>query len=179
MSLSFSLRVLLAFFSWSIEFINDVGLREAGVDGGGLFKEFIDVVCASAFDPRTGLWKETSDHLLYPNRSSGLIDPRHLQHFKFCGQLLGKAMYEGKLVETRFSPFFLNTILGNSSGFDDLDSLDPELSSQLLWLKHYTGDASELMLDFTTTHSEMGGVDVVPLCSNGQSIPLADDNKRR
>ena len=35
-----------------IEFINELGLNEAGIDGGGLIKEFMNSLCKRAFDPQ-------------------------------------------------------------------------------------------------------------------------------
>ncbi len=39
----------------------------------------------------------------------------HLQYFEFLGQLLGKALYEGILVEPRFAGFFLRMLLGRAN----------------------------------------------------------------
>jgi ubiquitin-protein ligase E3 C len=41
---------------------------------------------------------------------------------------MGKAMYEGILIEPRFASFFLNKLLGNYNYIDDLPSLDPEVT---------------------------------------------------
>jgi hypothetical protein len=45
-----------------VEFIG-----EAGIDGGGLFKEFIDSFLKAAFNPSLGLFCPTSEQLLVPN----------------------------------------------------------------------------------------------------------------
>ena len=45
-----------------VEFIG-----EAGIDGGGLFKEFVDSFLKAAFDPNLGLFCPTSAQLLVPN----------------------------------------------------------------------------------------------------------------
>lgn len=50
-----------------------------------------------------------------------------LQHYEFLGRVLGKAVYEGILVEPLFAPFFLNKLLGKYNYVDDLRSLDPEV----------------------------------------------------
>lgn len=39
-----------------VEFVNAEGQMEAGIDGGGLFKELLDTVCKEAFDPEHGFW---------------------------------------------------------------------------------------------------------------------------
>ena len=50
-----------------IEFIG-----EAGIDGGGLFKEFMDSLTRATFDPAFALFLPTSKQLLTPNPSSSL-----------------------------------------------------------------------------------------------------------
>lgn len=39
-----------------VQFINAVGLEEAGVDGGGVFREFLSELIKTAFDPHRGLF---------------------------------------------------------------------------------------------------------------------------
>ena len=52
-----------------VKFINEHGAEEAGVDGGGLFKDFLSATVEEAFDPKEGnfLFCETPDRTLYPN----------------------------------------------------------------------------------------------------------------
>jgi ubiquitin-protein ligase E3 C len=39
-----------------IQFTNALGVAEAGVDGGGLFKDFLDDLVKEAFSPERGLF---------------------------------------------------------------------------------------------------------------------------
>ncbi|KAJ0092761.1 hypothetical protein Patl1_24814 [Pistacia atlantica] len=91
-----------------VTFVNELGVEEAGIDGGGIFKDFMENITRAAFDVQYGLFKvslllcvfptkqthpflyETADHLLYPNPGSGMIHEQHLQFFHFLGTLLGK-----------------------------------------------------------------------------------------
>jgi ubiquitin-protein ligase E3 B len=36
----------------NVSFVNELGLAEAGLDYGGLFKEFLTDLAKAAFDPR-------------------------------------------------------------------------------------------------------------------------------
>ena len=63
------------------------------IEGGGLFKEFVDAFAKAAFDPMFGLFIPTSSQLLSPNPASHIV-PNHLQYFNFIGKMLGKALYE-------------------------------------------------------------------------------------
>ena len=73
-----------------VSYVNEVGAEEAGVDGGGLFKDFVENMSKAAFDVQYGLFRETSGRQLYPNPSSQLLLPNHLDYFRFVGQMLGK-----------------------------------------------------------------------------------------
>ncbi|KAF6175465.1 hypothetical protein GIB67_021955 [Kingdonia uniflora] len=81
------------------------------------------------------LVKETSDHLLYPNPASGLVHEQHLQFFHFLGIVLGKAMFEGVLVDIPFATFFSSKLKQKYNYLNDLPSLDPELYRHLIFLK--------------------------------------------
>jgi ubiquitin-protein ligase E3 C len=69
-----------------------VGHQEAGIDLGGLFKDFWTELSAAAFDPARGLFSATKEGLLYPNPQSAALHGQrdHLQLFTFVGQVLGK-----------------------------------------------------------------------------------------
>jgi hypothetical protein len=73
-----------------VSFINAVGLDEAGVDGGGLFREFMNELLKSSFNPIRGLFKLTSDGYLYPNPNVAFIDENFGPHYYFLGRMLGK-----------------------------------------------------------------------------------------
>ena len=77
-----------------IRFIDQYGLEEAGIDGGGLFKEFMECLVKEGFDPNAGLFKATSDNRLYPNPAAQTLVPNALAYLQFLGRMLGKAMYE-------------------------------------------------------------------------------------
>ena len=73
-----------------VSFVDQFGLDEAGIDGGGLFKEFMTSLCKRAFDPEYGIFKQTETGLLYPNPNSSLIAGNHLEHFAFLGEFSEK-----------------------------------------------------------------------------------------
>ena len=93
-------------------FVSKHGYEEAGVDGGGLFKDFLTDICKIAFDIDLGLFQRTFEQLIYPNPNLYATEPQQLAYFEFLGRLLGKALQEGILIEASFAPFFLNKWLG-------------------------------------------------------------------
>lgn len=114
-----------------ISFVDKWGQLEAGIDGGGVTKEFLTSVTQEAFNPAESasvrMFLENEHHLLYPNPSAlvekeeelkmaGLKEgsPRYktelvefLRHYEFLGRIVGKCLYEGILVDVNFAGFFL------------------------------------------------------------------------
>lgn len=40
-----------------VSFVNELGVEEAGIDGGGIFKDFMENITRAAFDVQYGLFK--------------------------------------------------------------------------------------------------------------------------
>lgn len=159
-----------------ITFVNEFGVEEAGIDGGGIFKDFMENVTRAAFDVQYGLFKETSDHLLYPNPGSGMIHEQHLQFFHFLGTVLAKAMFEGILVDIPFATFFLSKLKQKYNYLNDLPSLDPELYRHLIFLKHFQGDISGLELYFVIVNNEYGEQTEEELLPGGRNMRVTNEN---
>lgn len=172
-----------------VTFVSDLGTEEAGIDGGGVFKEFMDALTKRAFDPQYALFRVTPDHLLYPNPLSELtLGPDHLQHFAFLGRVLAKALYECILVEPQFALFFLQRLGGKLNETDDLYSRDPELYRHLMSLKRLArgggggegGDVRDLALNFeVVTEDEdhlLQEASVVELVPGGKHVAVTNEN---
>ncbi|KAF2130444.1 HECT-domain-containing protein [Dothidotthia symphoricarpi CBS 119687] len=112
-----------------ITFMDQFDAPEAGIDGGGVTKEFLTSVTNRAFMPSDDIdmFVENDQHLLYPNpaaveelkeelRQEGFPENSadfrsqvsiQLQRYEFLGRIIGKCLYEGILVDVSFAPFFL------------------------------------------------------------------------
>jgi len=148
-----------------------------GIDGGGVFKEFFTDLSKEVFDSDRGLWLVNKKNELYPNHGSYATRPHSLNWYRFIGRILGKALYDGILVDVAFAGFFLAKWLGRQSFLDDLASLDPDLYQGLIFLKHYHGNPEELSLNFTIVDEEFGATRTVDLKPNGSNIPVTRDNR--
>lgn len=73
------------------------GIPEAGIDGGGLFKDFMENLVKEAFDPQLGLFIATSDNRLFPNPNAGVAMDDALPALEFLGKVVGLMMYEVQL----------------------------------------------------------------------------------
>ncbi|CAI5706060.1 unnamed protein product [Peronospora effusa] len=165
-----------------VTFFNEQGLEEAGVDGGGVFKEYMDSLTKMVFSPEYGFFLETDEHLLYPNPGARyVVDTRKeaLDRYRFLGRVLAKAVFENILVEPQFAAFFLNKLLGKFNYIDDLHSLDPELYTSLMRLKHYDGNVEDLALTFSVSEMEFGEVVSRNLVPEGANIPVTNENRIR
>lgn len=130
-----------------ISFIDKFGTPEAGIDGGGVTKEFLTSVTNEALDPKgqVAMFVENAQHFIYPNPSiwqetvEGLrqrgvkegTEPWNselrdfLRRYEFLGRVIGKCLYEGILIDVNFAGFFLlkwaltggSTVATNESGY--------------------------------------------------------------
>ncbi|GAA6025858.1 hypothetical protein JCM10207_003234 [Rhodosporidiobolus poonsookiae] len=162
-----------------IVFIDEHGMEEAGIDGGGLQKELMTALWKEVFDTNRGLWLATTTaQELYPNPHAYAKESTQLSWYQFIGRILGKALYQGILVNVRFADFFLAKWLGRQSYLDDLASLDPELYRGLIKLKTYPGNVEEdLSLNFTITEEDFGISRTIDLIPGGSDIPVTNDNR--
>ncbi|XP_038415764.1 ubiquitin-protein ligase E3C isoform X2 [Canis lupus familiaris] len=163
-----------------VHLLNAHGLDEAGIDGGGIFREFLNELLKSGFNPNQGFFKTTNEGLLYPSPAAQmLVGDSFARHYYFLGRMLGKALYENMLVELPFAGFFLSKLLGTSADVDihHLASLDPEVYKNLLFLKSYEGDVEELGLNFTVVNNDLGEAQVVELKFGGKDIPVTSANR--
>ncbi|XP_038059173.1 ubiquitin-protein ligase E3B-like [Patiria miniata] len=164
-----------------VRFINMQGLDEAGIDQDGVFKEFLEEIIRTVFNPTLNLFKTTSDQHLYPSPTSS-INENHLGLFEFVSKMLAKAVYEGIVVEVPFASFFLSQMLEQQhnqlySPIDELPSMDAELYKNLTYVKHYEGDISELDLVFSYDEDVMGRIHTHELVPGGKAMAVTNENK--
>lgn len=71
---------------------------------------------------------------MIPNTSAKYLD-NGLQMIEFLGRVVGKALYEGILLDYAFSHVFVQKLLGRYSFLDELSAVDPELYRNLMYVK--------------------------------------------
>ncbi|MBN3308090.1 UBE3C ligase, partial [Amia calva] len=149
-------------------------------ENGGIFREFLNELLKSGFNPNQGFFKTTNEGLLYPSPTAQmLVGDSFTRHYYFLGRILGKALYENMLVELPFASFFLSKMLGTSADVDihHLASLDPEMYRNLLFLKSYEEDVEDLGLNFTVVNNDLGEAQVVELKTGGKDITVTTANR--
>lgn len=93
-------------------------------------------LCNWFYFVRYGLFTQTltSDRHLIPNTAARFLD-NGIQMIEFLGRIVGKALYEGILLDYSFSHVFVQKLLGRYSFLDELSTLDPELYRNLMYVK--------------------------------------------
>jgi len=159
-----------------VTFLNEQGLQEAGLDYGGLMKDFIEDVVRAGFNPDYGLFVATREGQLHPGPQAVHMDqgPGLLQ---FLGLMVGKAMYEGMLIDLPLAPFFILRLQGRRPLFDDLQLLDEEIYRSLVSLKQYEGDCEDMGLDFTIEEETFGKREEIELVPGGGDLPVTNTNR--
>ncbi|KAK4164563.1 hypothetical protein QBC43DRAFT_317740 [Cladorrhinum sp. PSN259] len=150
----------------AITFEDEWGNEEAGIDGGGVTKEFLTSVTNEAITEASvpSLFAANAHNAYYPNPSA-LDQARELkmaqpdmqellERYEFVGRIVGKCLYEGILINIHFAGFFLLTwALGaddiTRATINDLRELDEEVYQGMLKLKNYKGDVADFGFDFT------------------------------
>jgi ubiquitin-protein ligase E3 C len=169
-----------------VTFVNAHGTEEAGIDGGGVFKEFVDDLIKDGFASAKAqeggapqLFTVTPEGLLSVNLD--LTQNRAmLVHYAFLGRVLAKALYEGILVEPQFCLPFLNVLLGKTNNLEDLKNYDEEYYVNLNKLRRL--DDGEIEMVDLTFELTVGGSTpgssprTVELVRNGKSIPVTRKN---
>lgn len=175
-----------------IQFHNEHG-PEAGVDGGGLTKEFLTDVVREVFSPENELhlFKETVNNEVYPNNDIFLkisrkvdLDTQQLRllYLRFVGMIVGKCLYEGILIDVGFAPFFLSkwtsANVAEKSSVNDLSSLDHELFVNLIKLLQFSDEQlDELDMNFTNIEEIDGAAYSFDLVPGGESTSLSASNR--
>jgi E3 ubiquitin-protein ligase HUWE1 len=152
--------------------------EEEGVDAGGVTREWFSVLARQMFNPDYALFKTSAaDKLTYqPNRASW-VNPDHLSFFKFVGRVIGKAIYDGRLLDAYFTRSFYKHILGRSVDYRDVEAIDPEYYKSLVWMLE--NDITDIIdLTFSVDTDDFGKMKTVDLKPNGRNIPVTQENKQ-
>ncbi|EKM54444.1 uncharacterized protein PHACADRAFT_174950 [Phanerochaete carnosa HHB-10118-sp] len=150
---------------------------EEGVDAGGVTREWFQILARQMFDPNYCLFQPcAADRLTYqPNKASS-INPEHLSFFKFVGRIIGKAIYDGRLLDAYFARSLYRQILGKPVDYRDVEWVDPEYYKSLCWILE--NDPTLLDLTFSVEADEFGVTKLIELKENGAHIPVTNENKR-
>ncbi|KAL3674541.1 hypothetical protein V7S43_000489 [Phytophthora oleae] len=148
---------------------------EPGIDAGGLLREWFGIVCKEIFSEKMGLFIPTKgeDMSYWIDPLSGEKNDSHLKLFRLAGILIGKALFEGLVLDVHLALPLLKHVLGIPISFSDLEFLDEELHRNCKWLRS-NNRVEALCLTFSVMLENGTEVD---LKENGRNIDVTDENK--
>jgi E3 ubiquitin-protein ligase HUWE1 len=151
---------------------------EEGVDAGGVTREWFQVLSRQMFDPGYALFIPVSSDrtTFHPNQLSS-VNEEHLLFFKFIGRIIGKALYEGRVLDCHFSRAVYKRILGKAVSVKDMESLDPDYYKSLVWMLE--NDITDIITEtFSVDNDKFGVIETIDFIPNGRNIAVTELNKQ-
>lgn len=151
---------------------------EEGVDAGGVSREWFQVLARQMFDPNYALFVPVNAdrNTYHPNKTSG-INPEHLLFFKFVGRIVGKALFDGKLLDCHFSRPIYKKILGKNVSLKDMETLDLEYYKSLVWM--LDNDITDVITEtFSVERDDFGVINTIDLIPGGRGLAVTEQNKQ-
>ncbi len=150
---------------------------EEGVDAGGVTREWFQVLSRQMFNPDYALFTPVASDrtTFHPNRLSA-VNPEHLMFFKFIGRIIGKALYEGRVLDCHFSRAVYKRILGKPVSLKDMETLDLDYYKSLLWMLE--NDITDIITETFSVETEaFGETQIIDLIENGRHVAVTEQNK--
>lgn len=150
--------------------------------GPGVLREWFFLVCQAIFNPQIALFLACPHDCrrFYPNPAS-MVNPMHLDYFKFAGRVMALALMHKVHVGLVFDRVFFQQLAGNSLiSLEDIRDADPCLYNsckQILQMDAEFIDSDALGLTFVREIEELGSRTVVELCPGGKSIVVNSKNR--
>lgn len=151
---------------------------EEGLDYGGVARDWFFNVSHEVLNPMYCLFQYANDknYSLQINPASS-VNPDHLLYFKFMGRFIAMALYHGKFIDSGFTMPFYKKLLNKKLMLSDIESVDPEMHTSLVWIRDNSVDECELDIYFVTNLEVLGKLSQHELKPGGTEIKLAEANK--
>ncbi|KAK2981039.1 hypothetical protein RJ640_005931 [Escallonia rubra] len=156
---------------------------EEGIDAGGLTREWYQLLSRVIFDKGALLFTTVgSDSTFQPNPNS-VYQTEHLSYFKFVGRVVGKALFDGQLLDVHFTRSFYKHILGVKVTYHDIEAIDPDYFKNLKWmLENDISDILDLTFSIDADEEklilyERAEVTDYELIPGGRNIRVTEENK--
>jgi len=147
--------------------------EEKGLDYGGVARELFRLLFNQLFNVDFALFKLSSGSVTYGihENSSMVNEELSLEYFRFAGQVLAKALFDGHVCQHHLSLPLYKHLLAWPCGLTDLEYVDEVLASSLRQLMNATEEDVECMdLTFSTTTSAFGKTETVALKGDGEDL---------
>jgi len=99
-----------------------------------LTREWFQLLSKEIFNPNYALFIPSSTGNTYQPSSQSKINENHLRYFKFVGQVVGKAIFDGYMLDAYFTRSFYKHILGLEITYDDMEDQDYQFYKNMKWM---------------------------------------------
>ncbi|CAL0306067.1 unnamed protein product [Lupinus luteus] len=107
---------------------------EEGIDAGGLTREWYQLLSRVLFDKGALLFTTVGNNATFQPNPNSVYQTEHLSYFKFVGRVVGKALFDGQLLDVYFTRSFYKHILGVKVTYHDIEAVDPDYYKNLKWM---------------------------------------------
>ncbi|XXG55804.1 hypothetical protein AAC387_Pa03g3392 [Persea americana] len=156
---------------------------EEGIDAGGLTREWYQSLSRVVFDKGALLFTTVGNESTFQPNPNSVYQTEHLSYFKFVGRVVGKALFDGQLLDVHFTRSFYKHILGVKVTYHDIEAIDPHYFKNLKWmLENNISDVLDLTFSIDADEEklilyERAEVTDHELIPGGQNIKVTEENK--
>lgn len=156
---------------------------EEGIDAGGLTREWYQSLSRVIFDKNALLFTTVGNDLTFQPNPNSVYQTEHLSYFKFVGRVVGKALFDGQLLDAHFTRSFYKHILGVKVTYHDIEAIDPAYYKNLKWmLENDISDVLDLTFSMDADEEklilyEKAEVTDCELIPGGCNIRVTEENK--
>ncbi|KAE9603819.1 putative aminoacyltransferase, E1 ubiquitin-activating enzyme [Lupinus albus] len=158
---------------------------EEGIDAGGLTREWYQLLSRVIFDKGALLFTTVGNELTFQPNPNSVYQTEHLSYFKFVGRVVGKALFDGQLLDVHFTRSFYKHILGAKVTYHDIEAIDPDYFKNLKWmLENDISDVLDLTFSIDADEEklilyERTEVTDYELIPGGRIIKVTEENKNQ
>ncbi|KAK7385406.1 hypothetical protein VNO78_31123 [Psophocarpus tetragonolobus] len=158
---------------------------EEGIDAGGLTREWYQLLSRVIFDKGALLFTTVGNESTFQPNPNSVYQTEHLSYFKFVGRVVGKALFDGQLLDVHFTRSFYKHILGVKVTYHDIEAIDPSYFRNLKWmLENDISDVLDLTFSIDADEEklilyERTEVTDYELIPGGRNIKVTEENKHQ
>lgn len=158
---------------------------EEGIDAGGLTREWYQLLSRVIFDKGALLFTTVGNDSTFQPNPNSVYQTEHLSYFKFVGRVVGKALFDGQLLDVHFTRSFYKHILGVKVTYHDIEAIDPDYFKNLKWmLENDISDVLDLTFSIDADEEklilyERTEVTDYELIPGGRNIKVTEENKHK
>ncbi|MBA0692176.1 hypothetical protein Goari_009759, partial [Gossypium aridum] len=158
---------------------------EEGIDAGGLTREWYQLLSRVIFDKGALLFTTVGNESTFQPNPNSVYQTEHLSYFKFVGRVVGKALFDGQLLDVHFTRSFYKHILGAKVTYHDIEAIDPDYFRNLKWmLENDISDVLHLTFSIDADEEklilyERTQVTDYELIPGGRNIKVTEENKHQ